>query len=152
MSVQKHENHEKWVFQQNNEENKNLLIEKKNPPPIVTAFLALTVVAKHIKGKNFHQNNYGQKVEIILTLYCINALVPFCHKQHVYKKCYWQLVGRKDKVIDWGLAERRGRVGWGGSSSFCTCVTVLICVQSVFLVTDRRCGVQDVAGWMKGFP
>lgn len=42
------------------------------------------------------KNNSGQTVENTLTWYCFTALVPFCHKQHVYKKCYGQLVGRKD--------------------------------------------------------
>lgn len=61
------------------ERNKNLLTEKNNPPPVSTASMAL---------KNCHHYNSGQTVEMILTWYCFNALVPFCHKQHVYKKCY----------------------------------------------------------------
>lgn len=90
-------------------------------------------------------------MEITLTWYCFTALVPFCHKQHEYKKCYEQLEGRKELSYKLGMAE--DGVWRGGSSSFCTCVAVLICTQSVCVRWVSLTGDVFHRKWVnEGFP
>lgn len=50
---------------------------------------------------------FGQKVEIILTSHWFTKCVPLDTIDMFKKKCYRQLMGRRDENTNWGLVEGR---------------------------------------------